>query len=126
MAGFDTRMGRELRARVAGDFKWDVVRAYFLAGSLEALVFDGKINVWDINTTDRIPFLEKVPRQYVVQGATIIPDHLFLRACQNQQPVFRLVHEAFPETANYQRVEPPETLGSLSSIVYVAPPSRHR
>ena len=107
MAGFDTRMRRELRTRVAGDFRWDVARAYFLAGSLEALVFDGKVDVWNINTTKRIPVLKEVPRQYVVQDAAIVPDHLFLRACQNQPSVFSLVQKAFPEAENCRRVEPP-------------------
>ena len=57
MAGLDARMRWELRARVAGYLKGDVIRAYFLAGSLEALVFDSVVDVGDVDTTERVPLL---------------------------------------------------------------------
>ena len=47
----------ELFAAVAGYLGGDVIRAYFLLGSLETLVFDNKIDIGDIDATDCVPFL---------------------------------------------------------------------
>ena len=80
-----------------GTFRWDVIHAYFLAGPLEAFIFDSKIDVWDVDTTERVPFLKEVSRQYVVQDAAIVLDHLFFCACQDQPSVFSPIQETFPE-----------------------------
>ena len=57
MAGLDTRMRWEFRTGVAGHLRGDVIRAYFLVGSLEALVLDSVIYIGDVDATERVPLL---------------------------------------------------------------------
>ena len=86
-----------LFAGVAGYLWGDVIRAYFLAGSLETLVFDSKINIGDVGATECVPFLQKISRQYIVKNAAIVLGYLFFSVRRDQPSVFGAFQEAFPE-----------------------------
>ena len=106
---------------------WDVVRAGLLAGSLEALVFDRVVDVGDVNAAESATLLQEIPRQYVIQDTTIVLDDLFLCVCVVVSHLsFERSNRPFQKSNISVVFSRHNTLGSLSSIVYVAPSPRHR
>ena len=80
VAGFFASVGGEHCTGIAGNVRGDLFHACFLAGSLEAFVFDSKVDVGDVDTTESIFLLEEVPRQYIVKDVAVVLDYLVLCA----------------------------------------------